>query len=87
MKQDLTTIHTKKIADAKVKTSDEVRENFFKIAALGTQDQFLESMAEAAQAVHNDKQKNGGIIYISVMNNLLLTVTATATLLSQKCTM
>lgn len=57
-------------ADAKVKTSDEVRENFFKIAALGTQDQFLESMAEAAQAVHNDKQKNGGIIYISVMNNL-----------------
>lgn len=71
MKQDLTTIHTKKIfADAKVKTSDEVRENFFKIAALGTQDQFLESMAEAAQAVHNDKQKNGGIIYISVMNNL-----------------
>lgn len=27
-------------------------------------------MAEAAQAVHNDKQKNGGIIYISVMNNL-----------------
>lgn len=57
-------------ADAKVKTSDEVRNNFMKIASLGTQDQFLESMAEAAQAVHNDKQKNGGIIYISVMNNL-----------------
>lgn len=36
----------------------------------GTQDEFLESMAEAAQAVHNDKQKNGGIIYISVMNHL-----------------
>ena len=36
----------------------------------GTQDQFLESMAEAAQAVHNDKQNNGGIVYISVMNNL-----------------
>lgn len=36
----------------------------------GTQDQFLESMAEAAQAVHNDKQQNGGIIYISVMNHL-----------------
>lgn len=36
----------------------------------GTQDQFLESMAEAAQAVHNDKQDNGGIVYISVMNNL-----------------
>ena len=36
----------------------------------GTQDQFLESMAEAAQAVHNDKQRDGGIVYISVMNNL-----------------
>lgn len=36
----------------------------------GTQDQFLESMAEAAQAVHNDKQQDGGIVYISVMNNL-----------------
>lgn len=36
----------------------------------GTQDQFLESMAEAAQAVHNDKQNNGGIIYINVMNHL-----------------
>ena len=36
----------------------------------GTQDQFLESMAEAAQAVHNDKQNNGGIVYISVMNHL-----------------
>ncbi len=56
--------------DANTKTSDDVRENFMKIAGLGTQDQFLESMAEAAQAVHNDKQKNGGIVYISVMNNL-----------------
>jgi len=36
----------------------------------GTQDQFLESMAEAAQAVHNNKLENGGIVYISVMNNL-----------------
>lgn len=36
----------------------------------GTQDQFLESMAEAAQAVHNDRLKNGGIVYISVMNHL-----------------
>lgn len=36
----------------------------------GTQDQFLESMAEAAQAVHNDKQNNGGIVYINVMNHL-----------------
>ena len=36
----------------------------------GTQDQFLESMAEAAQAVHNDKQNDGGIVYISVMNHL-----------------
>lgn len=36
----------------------------------GTQDQFLESMAEAAQAVHNNKQEDGGIVYISVMNNL-----------------
>ena len=36
----------------------------------GTQDQFLESMAEAAQAVHNNKQDNGGIVYISVMNHL-----------------
>jgi len=36
----------------------------------GTQDQFLESMAEAAQAVHNDKQNNGGIAYISIMNHL-----------------
>ena len=27
-------------------------------------------MAEAAQAVHNDKQNNGGIVYISVMNHL-----------------
>ena len=34
------------------------------------QDNFLESMAEAAQAVHNDKQNHGGIVYISVMNNL-----------------
>lgn len=57
-------------ADAKELGSDAVRENFFKITALGTQDQFLESMAEAAQAVHNDKQKNGGIVYISVMNNI-----------------
>ena len=36
----------------------------------GTQDEFLESMAEAAQAVHNDKKNDGGIVYISVMNNL-----------------
>lgn len=36
----------------------------------GTQDQFLEAMAEAAQAVHNDKTKDGGIVYISVMNHL-----------------
>ncbi len=36
----------------------------------GTQDQFLEAMAEAAQAVHNDKQNDGGIVYISVMNHL-----------------
>lgn len=36
----------------------------------GTQDGFLESMAEAAQAVHNDKLNNGGIVYISVMNHL-----------------
>lgn len=36
----------------------------------GTQDQFLESMAEAAQAVHNNKQTDGGIVYISVMNHL-----------------
>ncbi|MCD8180850.1 MAG: DUF362 domain-containing protein [Firmicutes bacterium] len=36
----------------------------------GTQDQFLECMAEAAQAVYNDRQENGGIIYISVMNHL-----------------
>ncbi len=36
----------------------------------GTQDQFLESMAEAAQAVHNNKQNDGGIVYISVMNHL-----------------
>lgn len=36
----------------------------------GTQDQFLEAMAEAAQAVYNDRQNNGGIIYINVMNHL-----------------
>ncbi len=36
----------------------------------GTQDEFLESMAEAAQAVHNNKQNDGGIVYISVMNHL-----------------
>lgn len=36
----------------------------------GTQDGFLESMAEAAQAVHNDRLNNGGIVYISVMNHL-----------------
>jgi uncharacterized Fe-S center protein len=40
------------------------------VAGLCTQDQFLESMAEAAQAVHNNKQENGGIVYISVMNHL-----------------
>ncbi|MCC8168882.1 MAG: DUF362 domain-containing protein [Oscillospiraceae bacterium] len=34
------------------------------------QDSFLESMAEAAQAVYNDRQENGGIIYISIMNHL-----------------
>ncbi|MCC8169982.1 MAG: DUF362 domain-containing protein [Oscillospiraceae bacterium] len=34
------------------------------------QDSFLESMAEAAQAVYNDRQENGGIIYINVMNRL-----------------
>ncbi len=31
---------------------------------------YAEDMPEAAQAVHNDKQDNGGIVYISVMNNL-----------------
>lgn len=56
--------------DANTNSSDDVRANFFNAVGLGTQDQFLESMAEAAQAVHNDKQKNGGIVYISVMNNL-----------------
>lgn len=52
------------------KSTDDFGSNFGKIAQMCTQDQFLESMAEAAQAVHNDKQKNGGIVYISVMNNL-----------------
>lgn len=56
--------------DANTGTSEDVGANFMKVAGLGTQDQFLESMAEAAQAVHNDKQKNGGIVYISVMNHL-----------------
>ncbi len=28
----------------------------------GIQDKFLKSMSEAAQAVHNDKQENGGIV-------------------------
>jgi len=43
---------------------------FGTVSGLGTQDQFLESMAEASQAVHNDKQDNGGIVYINVMNRI-----------------
>ncbi len=37
---------------------------------IGDQDGFLESMAAAAQAVVNYFQKENGIIYISVMNNM-----------------
>jgi uncharacterized Fe-S center protein len=37
---------------------------------IGNQDGFLESMAAAAQAVVNYFQKQQGIIYISVMNNM-----------------
>ena len=37
---------------------------------IGNQDGFLESMAAAAQAVVNYFQKQNGIIYISVMNNM-----------------
>ena len=37
---------------------------------IGNQDGFLESMAAAAQAVVNYFQKQEGIIYISVMNNM-----------------
>jgi hypothetical protein len=51
-------------------SADEIGANFMTVAGLCTQDQFLESMAEAAQAVHNNKQENGGIVYISVMNHL-----------------
>ena len=37
----------------------------------GTQDEFLEAMAAAAQAVHNYFKKDGkDIIYINVMNNM-----------------
>jgi hypothetical protein len=36
----------------------------------GTQDQFLEAMAEAAQAVHHEKNLREGIVYISVMNRI-----------------
>ena len=39
-------------------------------AYIGNQDGFLESMAAAAQAVVNYFQKQQGIIYISVMNNM-----------------
>ncbi|MBR3530869.1 MAG: DUF362 domain-containing protein [Bacteroidaceae bacterium] len=39
-------------------------------AYIGDQDGFLESMAAAAQAVVNYFQKQQGIIYISVMNNM-----------------
>ena len=37
---------------------------------IGNQDGFLESMAAAAQAVANYFQRQNGIIYISVMNNM-----------------
>ena len=37
---------------------------------IGDQDGFLESMASAAQAIANYFQKEHGIIYISVMNNM-----------------
>ena len=37
---------------------------------IGNQDGFLESMAAAAQAVVNYFQRQNGIIYISVMNNM-----------------
>jgi uncharacterized Fe-S center protein len=37
---------------------------------LAAQDDFLESMAAAAQAVHNYFKNKNGIVYINVMNNL-----------------
>ena len=37
---------------------------------IGDQDGFLESMAAAAQAVHNYFERENGVIYISVMNNM-----------------
>ena len=39
---------------------------------IGNQDGFLESMAAAAQAVVNYFQRQNGIIYISVMNNMTI---------------
>ncbi len=51
-------------------TPESTRDMFQAAVGLGTQDQFLESMAEASQAVYNDKQNNGGIVYINVMNRI-----------------
>ena len=45
-------------------------ENLWTDEYVGNQDGFLESMAAAAQAVVNYFQKQNGIIYISVMNNM-----------------
>jgi len=51
-------------------TPETFHDVFLSAVNLCTQDQFLESMAEASQAVYNDKQNNGGIIYINVMNRI-----------------